>query len=160
MKKQEKAETAETPKIGVVITKEQLQKDYSVISGPGTKTVKAANVSQTLPVLNSEQEHQENPISGEPLYKQIINLKAFTKENAERVKELFEDREEIDLTELNGLTMSANYIHNGSPKRLPMKGQEVEIFVDLVESKRQGKKVLGVTDFIVQESASAESFSF
>jgi hypothetical protein len=95
------------------------------------------------------------------LWKYIVNFRAITEENEAKVKALFAANPEgIEITDLNGLTMSCNIIDNGNVT-LPIKGEKVECIISEVESKRRnGEKVLIVESILVKKAVEADSFSF
>lgn len=120
--------------------------NYTIVRGPGKYKLVAGNT---------------NRIYDEKLgkYKHIVNLRAITEANEPSVKGAFGDKTEIEIQELNGLTMSHNIIENeGQTASTPMNGETVEAIVDWVDG-REGK-VLAVKKMLVAKAIEAEKFSF
>lgn len=164
----EAAEEREYRPTNIIITEEQFAKDYVLITGEGTKYVNAGNVSTIQDVMNGDKEpvtstHEDT--EGEQLKKYIVNTRAVSRENKDKVIQLFKDNGgEVDLAQLNGLTMSTS--SNLFPEsredlcqELPMRGEKMKVTVGLIEN-REGKKVLGIEKFLVGKAEKAPSFSF
>jgi hypothetical protein len=133
-------------KTALNISKSTFTASHSVVRKPGKYLIIAGN---------------NNRIFDENLkkHKHIVNLRAVTEANVPKVMEKFAGKAEIDITDLNGLTMSANIIENeGQVVSLPIPGEKVEAIIDWVEG-REGK-VLAVIKLGIAKAVEAEKFSF
>jgi hypothetical protein len=128
------------------ISKSTFSATHRIVRGPGKVILIAGN---------------SNRVYDEKLkkYKHIVNLRAVTDANVPKVLEKFAGKEEVDITDLNGLTMSHNIIENdGQTVNLPVKGEKVEAIIDWVDG-REGK-VLAVKNLGIAKAVEAEAFSF
>ena len=132
---------------GIKIAKASFAALYAMILAPGTYIVKAGT---------------SNRIFDENLkkHKWITNLKAVAAHKIDSVKEAFAGKEEVEIEDLNGLTMSANTIENeGQTIELPIKNSDVKVIVDYVTNKK-GERMLAVTGMSVTPAARPKTFSF
>lgn len=154
--------SAEPTMTGIMVTKEAFARDYVVINGEETVKVPVASVSGAMPVLNAEGEAQFSNSDGRALEKHIINLKAVAGGKADAIRELFKGRDEIDLGELRGLTLSYNAIVPASGEfNLPFKGQNIVAVGKYYPSRDdKNKMVLGIANISVPYVPTATAFSF
>jgi hypothetical protein len=156
---------------GIVITREMFKRDYALVSKTGTCKLSVGNVSQELSVLDGEGEQviSNRPGSeGQPLFKRIVNLRAVTFENAQEVKNLFDENPEgVDLAHLNGLTLSANtqpYPEGKLTQELPMRGEKIKCNIGYVvagkrnKNHKEGENILAVTAWQAQPAIDAPAF--
>lgn len=134
-------------KSAVLISKTAIAAVYSMITKPGTYLVRASNSNRVFDKNLGK-------------HKYIVNLKAIAAHNIAGVKAAFKGAEKIAITELNGLTMSANIIINeGVTPSIPMKNELVKVVVNYAKS-RTGELILVVEDIAVSEPQLAEAFVF
>lgn len=159
---QEAAANAEPTLTGIMISKETFARDYVVLHGETTTRVPVSSVSGAMPVLNKDGEAQFSNSDGRALEKHIINTKAIASENVAKVRDLFKGREEIDLGELRGLTLSFNAIVPSKGEfNLPFKGQNIIAVSKYYPSRDDAEKmVLGIANISVPYVPTAEKFSF
>lgn len=134
-----------TVKNNIQISKSSFLANYSMISGPGKYEVKAG---------------ASNLIFDENLAKEkyIVNLKAIRASDAPKVKTLFAGKDSIDITLLNGLTLSHNIIVNSGNESIPASGEVVEVQFDEVTTKA-GEVKLAATFMKVKKATKASSFA-
>lgn len=135
----------ETVKTTIQISKSSFLANYSMISGPGKYEVKAG---------------ASNLVFDENLGKEkyIVNLKAIRASDASKVKALFAGNAAIDITLLNGLTLSHNVIVNSGNESIPASGEMVEVQFDEVTTKA-GEIKLAATFMKVKKASRAGSFA-
>lgn len=122
---------------------------YKVIRKPGKGTlICATSTSERNRVVNE---------NGRESY--IVSFKAIAADKLPALIDVFKDSEEVEIEKTNGLFMSGNiWVNQGSHKPLPMKGEEVEVMIDLVPS-RDGGPVLRIRDMRVQEAEEFENLN-
>lgn len=129
----------------IQISKASFIANYSMISGPGKYEVKAG---------------ASNLVFDENLGKEkyIVNLKAIRASDAAKVQALFAGKQSIDITLLNGLTLSHNVIVNSGNESIPASGEMVEVQFDEVTTKANEVK-LAATFMKVKKASRASSFA-
>jgi len=116
--------------------------DYKVIREPGKyKLICATSTSEKNRVANE---------NGRESY--IVSFKAIASDKVPNLVTVFREAEEVEIEKTNGIFMTGNiWVNQGSHKPLPMKGEEVEVMIDLVPS-RDGTSVLRVRDMRIEEA--------
>jgi hypothetical protein len=131
----------------IKVTKTSFAAKNVLIDAPGIYEVIAGNSNLQAAELNGKLGKD----------KHIVNLRAIAAHNEEAVLALFEGRDEIEIEELNGLTMTHNIVVNTGRENVPMPGQKVKINVDFVKNKA-GEDVLVVTSMFVPKVSTGKSF--
>ena len=158
---------------GIMITRTQLE-GYKVVGdnyvGEEVR-LPIANVSDQMALTNKEGEDvfsDREGTEGQQLFKNIINLKAIAPHSLEAVRNVFKDKEEVDLGELDGLLMSANtrpYV-DGNVPALPMFGGSIIAHIEKVQTGELAQKngspewIVAVQSFALPEVKKASNFSF
>lgn len=115
---------------GIMFATENLEKaGYSFIDLPGTYTLEvASNVSEKNLVKNANGESY------------IVGFKAIAEDKKAQVLEVFSGKNEVPIEMTQGLFLTGNLWRNPSLKRLPMKGEKVDVVIDWV-STREDKEI-------------------
>ena len=159
---------------GIMISKDQL-KEYKIVGENHighTLLLPVANVGETMEVINREGLNVYSTRAGsegQQLYKNIVNLRAVAQHNVPAIRVLFEEKDEIDLGELQGLLMSCNtrpYLAGLAPE-LPMFGGQIKAIISKAPSSTRAIEDFGapeetfvVTSFQVPKAEEAPGFSF
>lgn len=130
------------------IKKSAFALSYAQILKPGSYIVKASNCHKIFDEALGK-------------YKYIVNLKAVAKHKIDEVIALFDGKEDVELSELNGLTMSTSIIMNEPTDviNVPMNNENVKVTADFRPS-RKGEEILVITAIKVEEPVLAQGFNF
>lgn len=139
---------------GITVSREIVEKVYQVIESTGKTKLRVGYISDSMPALKDGEEMFNS--DGVLLEKRIINFKAFPASKVPKVLEIFKDKNEIDISELNGLNLTATAFA-GMP--IPMKGELIDCQIEYAED-REGNPVLTVQAYSVPDAKVAKSFSF
>jgi hypothetical protein len=106
------------------------------------KLIVARNVSERNLILATEAGKND---------KYIVTLRAIPIDKATKVKALFANREEVPITEMKDVFLTASIWVNdpANPPQLPIKGEEVFVNIGPVPN-RDGEEVLRVTAMVLQ----------
>jgi hypothetical protein len=116
---------------GIMFATENLEKSgYSFIDSPGTYTIEvASNVSEKNLVKNANGESY------------IVGFKAIAEDKKAQVLEVFTGKNEVPIEMTQGLFLTGNLWKTPGLKRLPMKGEKVDVVIDWVPT-REDKDVM------------------
>lgn len=139
-------QTAVKEKSGIMFKRSSLS-GYSLLPKPGKWKVTVANNVDERSLYKDEK-------SGQVKY--IINLKALAPDQYELAKDVFRDKEEVEIEETNKLFLTASVWVNGNTatQELPLKGEVVEAFLGFVKN-REGMDVLRITGLRVGKALEA-----
>jgi hypothetical protein len=123
----------ETVLSGIMFATENLEKQgYAFIDSPGTYTLEVAStVTEKNLVKNSGG-------NGESY---IVGFKAIAEDKKAQVLEVFTGKNEVPIEMTQGLFLTGNLWKNAGLKRLPIKGEKVDVVIDHV-STREDKEVM------------------
>lgn len=156
---QEVEEVQFTP-TGIMISRSKFQNDYAVVSGENFVKLQVASVSPRLPVIDRNGDEVFSNSDGRQLEKHIINLKAIPAQHLKAVKALWEGRDEIDLGELRGKTLSVNALIPDSDEiELPYKGQRISVETGYVTNSQDELVLVGL-NYQLPKATAATKFSF
>jgi hypothetical protein len=133
-------------KTGIKFKKDQL-KNFAVITAPGKYELEcSSNVTDRNLYTDAE---------GRSRY--ITGFKAIPIDKLAQLKAAFEGKEEVDIEDLNGITLTgASWINPGREDvELAVKGEKVTVVIGEVED-REKNVVLRVTNMQVKKAASVK----
>ncbi len=127
-----------------IMFKRALLAAYALLTKPGKWKVTVANNVDERSLVTDEKTGQR---------KYIINLKALAPDQYELAKDVFRDKEEVEIEDTNGLFLTSNAWFSPN-QELPLKGEVVEAFLGYVKN-RAGVQVLRITGLRVGKAMEA-----
>lgn len=145
---------------GITLTRERFKQDYAIVTDEGFYKLLVSSVSPEIPMVNRHGEQVLARIDDRPLTKHIINLKAIPYHHLQEVRELWQGRDEIDVAELRGKTMSVNApVPVSGEVDLPFNGQRIGVQTGYVENSEEEMVLVG-TAYKLPAAKKAMSFTF